>query len=372
MRALYQIILDVHRIGVQATINAKQNDTESRTVKIALSEHGRPFAIPESAIAVLYATKPDGTVLFNSCVKKDGFAYYTITTQTVSALGEVLCELRIIDNDETLASPRFKIQVESVLVPDETIESTDEYTALTEALEEVGNLAASVTKEGHTATISITDKDGTETTASVTSPFVSVSSITGGHAVSITDEDGTETFNVLDGEKGADGATGADGTPGAVKADGTETQIWVGTTEQYADLPPGFDKPCVLTADTSVQDAINAVNMMAAKRGQTLFSGTAAYSTSLNISLTGTYGITDFVLVKVAVGDDEVLCSVRVDGTDAYLQGCGPHIADLDPLHITNPKCVNVFLKCENNVLTENNTLIGSLGTAINTITGIY
>ena len=205
MRALYQITLDVQRIGVQATVNAKQNDTESRTVKIALTERGRPFTVPESAIAVLYAKKPDGTVLFNSCIKRGGFLYYTMTTQTVTAVGEVLAELKILDGDEVLYSPRFKIRVESALVPDSTIESTDEYTALTEAIEAAGNLAASVTKTGHTATISITDKDGTETTADVTSPTITVTEITGGHRVVVTDEDGVQTVDVLDGEKGDKG-----------------------------------------------------------------------------------------------------------------------------------------------------------------------
>ena len=77
---------------------------------------------------------------------------------------------------------------------------------------------ASVSKSGNTATITITDKNGT-TTASVTdgskgnpgqdgvSPSVVVNNITGGHQVIITDKTGNHSFNVLDGEDGEPGTT---------------------------------------------------------------------------------------------------------------------------------------------------------------------
>ena len=88
---------------------------------------------------------------------------------------------------------------------------------------------ASVSKSGGTATITITDKNGT-TTASVTdgtngtngtngqdgvSPSVAVTSITGGHQVAITDASGTETFNVMDGTDGQSGAMVVENVSGA-------------------------------------------------------------------------------------------------------------------------------------------------------------
>ena len=73
---------------------------------------------------------------------------------------------------------------------------------------------ANVSKSGKTATITITDKNGT-TTAQVEdgedgtdgidgiSPSVSVTDITGGHRVVITDKDGAKSFDVEDGATGA-------------------------------------------------------------------------------------------------------------------------------------------------------------------------
>lgn len=89
---------------------------------------------------------------------------------------------------------------------------------------------ASVSKSGNTATITITDKNGT-TTASVSdgskgnpgqdgvSPSVVVNNITGGHQVIITDKIGNHSFNVLDGE---DGHTPTKGTDYWTAADKSE------------------------------------------------------------------------------------------------------------------------------------------------------
>ena len=69
---------------------------------------------------------------------------------------------------------------------------------------------ATVVKVGDTATITITDYEGT-TTATISdgqdgvSPTVTVTDITGGHRVTIIDAEGTHAFDVLDGTDGEDG-----------------------------------------------------------------------------------------------------------------------------------------------------------------------
>ena len=74
--------------------------------------------------------------------------------------------------------------------------------------------SATVTKSGKTATITITDKDGT-TTENVSdgedgdpgdpgfSPVVTVTDIEGGHRVTITDAEGDHVFDVMDGQGGS-------------------------------------------------------------------------------------------------------------------------------------------------------------------------
>ena len=88
--------------------------------------------------------------------------------------------------------------------------------------------SASVSKSGDTATITITDKNGT-TTASVSdgadgqngySPTASVSKSGDTATITITDENGTTTATVSDGQ---DGAAGAPGQAATIAVDSTST-----------------------------------------------------------------------------------------------------------------------------------------------------
>lgn len=110
-------------------------------------------------------------------------------------------------------------------------------------------LSASVSKEGNTATITLSDINGT-TTATITdgedgqngedgiSPTVSVTAIAGGHSVSITDADGTQTFDVMDGQDGQNGTDGNDGEDGSLiwKTDAVPTTVLDGVRWLISDL----------------------------------------------------------------------------------------------------------------------------------------
>lgn len=136
----YTVTLDLHRTGTQATINAKLEDADSREIRFLLTARGKPFPVKDVRV-ILWAQKPDGTKLYNDCKvsdDKDGSIYYTITSQTVAATGIVTAELQIIKNDMILGTPCFRIIVENNLRDDNAIESTNEYTALTNAIAEVG------------------------------------------------------------------------------------------------------------------------------------------------------------------------------------------------------------------------------------------
>lgn len=164
------------------------------------------------------------------------------------------------------------------------------------------------------------------------------------------------------GEQGAEGPAGADGLPGAIGADGTGRQIFVGTMEECSQLPPDYPNPCVPTDDLTLERVIAAVQSMSAKRGMALLDGTVAYG-AVSVPLTGAYGIDSFTVVKVRIGDDEVLCGVRTDGDDAYIAGCGVTYAG---------QAVNVMLKCEDGIVVENKSESGGSGTAINAVFGVY
>ena len=139
----HRLRLDLLRGGNQGYIRVKRGENGARRLAIALYMHSVPYMADAGTTAVFRAIKPDNTKLFNSATITDNVVTVGLTTQTVAALGTVRCELSIYGmNNELLYSPQFDVIVEDYLYSDTAIESTDEYTGLTEALSTVNNIVS--------------------------------------------------------------------------------------------------------------------------------------------------------------------------------------------------------------------------------------
>ena len=132
--SIFRISLDIHEHGSQAVLNAKYTDT-GRTLRISLRSGSTPYTISTGCYAAFKATKPDGTILFNDCTIEDNEIVYEFTEQTCSAIGRSKCEIALYGSDDKLiTSPRFALLVDGVIYPDGRVESTDEFSALTELM----------------------------------------------------------------------------------------------------------------------------------------------------------------------------------------------------------------------------------------------
>ena len=139
----HRLRLDLLRGGNQGYIRVKRGENGARRLAIALYMHSVPYMADAGTTAVFRAIKPDNTKLFNSATITDNVVTVGLTTQTVAALGTVRCELSIYGtNNELLYSPQFDIIVEDYLYSDTAIESTNEYTDLTEAISKVNNIVS--------------------------------------------------------------------------------------------------------------------------------------------------------------------------------------------------------------------------------------
>ena len=228
----------MHDTNSQAMLNVKQGDS-ARKIYISLTDGGRPYKITEDCTARLRATTSNGAILFNDCTCpiKDNVIEYTLTNDTCKDVGIVECELTLQENTtkRQITSPRFSLIVEGVITSDGEIEATNEFTALTNALNEVDTLDASVSKVNDTATISITKKDGTIETATVKDGV-----------------DGKDGYTPIKGVDYFDGTNGKDGKDAdtnlfanAVK--GTAS----GQTIRVEDVSPvEHNITCKLTSDT--------------------------------------------------------------------------------------------------------------------------
>ena len=139
----YRVSLDIQRTQSQVSLHIKQGDS-SRKVFISLCEGGNPYQIEEDCYAVFSAKKPDKTKIENRCIIEDNTIIYDVTEQTTAVIGKLDCEVKLYGEDsKLLLSPSLTIVVEPRAVGDDLIESSSEYSALTElystTLEAIGN-----------------------------------------------------------------------------------------------------------------------------------------------------------------------------------------------------------------------------------------
>lgn len=135
--AIYNIALDIHKLGTQVALPMVKGDNK-RKIVVTLMEDGRPYKIDADCTAVFTAVKPDNNFIYNDCEVdvENNIILYNITTQTTAALGEVRCQIKLLNKSgEMLNSPEFSIVVADTLYNEEPIlASSEEFKALTNFL----------------------------------------------------------------------------------------------------------------------------------------------------------------------------------------------------------------------------------------------
>lgn len=212
-----RIDLDVHDAGAQAWINVRQNET-NRKICIALTESGEPFALTEDCDAVFAGTKPDATVFFNSCEIVGNTIEYVLTGQNLAQTGDLKCEIRLYGGGNTLiCSPRFVVHVQENAVDDNGIESSDEFSELTDLISD----ARAATDAANASVI-------TGATASVDSNIG-----TPGVELTLTQEENGQSmdfeFHNLKGETGDPGVHVGDTAP-----TNPAVSLWIDTDDNGA------------------------------------------------------------------------------------------------------------------------------------------
>jgi len=137
-----KIDLDLLRPAVQVIVNAKQNDKASRFIQANLWEGGQPFA-PGSVLATFRVLKPDGTAAFydtnengDPAIVIDGnIATIELVEQVLTVPGDVAAELNLYTaGGEKLTSFTFVIRVQTSVLNDAEISSSDYFNVLTNTL----------------------------------------------------------------------------------------------------------------------------------------------------------------------------------------------------------------------------------------------
>ena len=165
--SIYRVCLDIHTTHSQVQLEASKGDN-ARLIEFTLTDGGAIYSVADDCTAIFRAQKPSGAVLFNSCTIAGDRIKYQMTNQTTAEVGILQCELEVIGADsKVLTAPRFTIRVADTVYSDDEVESEDEFTQLQTAIIQVGNVDIDCSKVGHTATVTITDKTGTQKSVNI-------------------------------------------------------------------------------------------------------------------------------------------------------------------------------------------------------------
>lgn len=129
--------------------------------------------------ARIYGKKPDGTEFYNDCTIEDGKLIAPLTSQALAVKGIVPCQIQLVFGG-TLTTYTFNVVVDDSLVSESAIESSNEYTALENALAEVeeiiGEIGDGIVKSvnGLKNDISLVDGDSTTVTTDTENGEISV------------------------------------------------------------------------------------------------------------------------------------------------------------------------------------------------------
>ena len=144
-RDYIEVNLDLHdktsTSDVQNYYVLKQGDHISRVLRCNLTKGGLIPIDLKNSVLTLYIKKADmGLVAIKGTIvdATNGIVDFPLTRQSLAIADKIVCEVVKIGSDaSTMSFPLFTLQVEDSIADDDLIESTDEFSLLTDALAQV-------------------------------------------------------------------------------------------------------------------------------------------------------------------------------------------------------------------------------------------
>ena len=144
-------------------VSASQGEVNARFLEITLVDGGEPLNL-EGATVLIYAEKPDKNVIFNNCKIENaekGIVSVGLTSQMSVLSGKLDCEIHIINREKsTLKILGFQIRVMPCANSDSAVESTSEFTVLSDAIEQTLEIMDQYSEENIIGKIKSMDGEG--------------------------------------------------------------------------------------------------------------------------------------------------------------------------------------------------------------------
>lgn len=142
---------------------ANQGEVNSRFLEITLVNGGEPLNL-EGTTVLIYTEKPDKNVIFNNCKIENadkGIISVELTSQMSALSGKLDCEIHIINREQsTLKIIGLQIKVMPCANSDSAVESTSEFTVLSDAIEKTLEIMDQYSEENIMGRIQSMDGEG--------------------------------------------------------------------------------------------------------------------------------------------------------------------------------------------------------------------
>ena len=243
-------------------LNTKQGDS-ARGILVTLTGDGAILTPTDETISI-YIKKPDGTIVYNACTIQDGKIFARLTNQSLAVAGEAQVELDLINGNDRLTTPIALLRILPTNIDDGAIESTDEFTALQEAIknavaatgnanqaaEDASDAATAATNAAANANQAAEDANQAAEDASDAASTATNAATSANQAAENAQDIANEVQEKLDngdfvgpagpqgpqGEKGDTGATGPQGPQGATGPQGPQGPTGPAGTLQVSTL----------------------------------------------------------------------------------------------------------------------------------------
>ena len=139
--------IDLCYSNASVILTPVQNDAGSRFLIASLTSEGEPYTIPEGCTVQLAVRKPDGTKTLTAASVKGNTIVCELTNQSLAVKGIADAQIIIYNGLAVLKTPPFKLNTFEQIVSDDTIVSTDEFTALSEIMKNYQEISAEVAKK---------------------------------------------------------------------------------------------------------------------------------------------------------------------------------------------------------------------------------
>lgn len=143
VQIIREITVDVSLTNNLRAITAKQNDLNSRFLKINITDNASPLKVNSASKVTMNVKRTDNEVrMFYGSVNDDGSVTVPLTSWMLAIPGSINCDVSIISTDDSqkLTTMQFSIYVEEAVYPQEALEENENYDVLVDLLDAAENM----------------------------------------------------------------------------------------------------------------------------------------------------------------------------------------------------------------------------------------